>query len=332
MSVAVRCARCVAERRAATLAAKVDGSFRSACVTGSLLVLVALASPLPVLAQAAAAVSVDSPAARARAHFERGLEHARNEAWVDALEAFRASLALLDRPATRLNVGAALLRLGRNLEARAEMDALLASSLGESERAQAITIRDHAVEGIRSVEVALEPSDAVVSIDGATAAVRAGHIEVDPGRHTLEARAEGHVSEVREIGPNDSALIVRLRPAPAHLRVLASVPSARIVLDGEERGHGTFTGEVESGRHQLEVAADGYTDFERWVTLSPAEEAEVLAQLEPRRGEDLLESPWFWVTGVGVIVVAGVGIGLGVGLTSSGGLDGGSVGDVLRPR
>ena len=303
-------------------------------MSGCLLFALAAVTPARALAQASAAGTVsDSPAARARALFERGIEHANNESWVEALEAFRASLAVLDRPATHLNVGAALLRLGRNLEARAEMDALLsASELGESERAQAITIRDHAVEGIRRVEVALDPSEAIVSVDGAPAVVRDGRIEVDPGRHTIEARAEGHVSEVREIGPGEGALILRLRPAPARLRVLVSVPTARIVLDGEERGRGTLTTEVESGRHQLEVAADGYTDFERWVTLSPAEEAEVLAQLEPRRGEDLLESPWFWVTGVGVIVVAGVGIGLGVGLTSSGGLDGGSVGDVLRPR
>ncbi len=285
------------------------------------------------LAPLAAHAQESSPQALARAHFERGLERANAEAWVEALEAFRASLAALDRPATHLNVGAALLRLGRHIEARQEMETLLATGmLGDSERTQAQVIRDHAVAGIRRIDVALEPSSGTVFVDGAARAITNGQLELDPGRHTIEVRADGFATQTRELGPDDRAMIVRLRATPARLRVLSTIESARIVLDGEERGSGTFDAEVDAGRHQLEVSAEGHETFERWLTLAPAQELEVLAQLVARRDENVLESPWFWgIGGVTLAVVAGVAIGLGVGLTS-GGLDGGTIGDVLRPR
>ncbi|MBX7192595.1 MAG: PEGA domain-containing protein [Sandaracinaceae bacterium] len=269
----------------------------------------------------------------ARAHFERGLERANAEAWVEALEEFRLSLAILDRPATRLNVGAALLRLGRLVEARTEMDTLLAvGSLGDAERAQATSIREHAVQGIRTIDVVVEPTDATLLVDGAPRVAQQGRLDLDPGRHVIEARASGFVTETREVGADERAVILRLRVQPAHLRVTSSVSSASITLDGESRGSGSFESDVASGRHQLRVTAEGHEPFERWLELAPAQELDVLAQLVVRGDDDLLESPWFWGVGGAIVVVAGVAIGLGVGLSSGGALDGGSVGDVLRPR
>lgn len=294
------------------------------------LAMVAVLCAVPVGARAQEA----SVVAEARAAFERGIEQASAESWVEALESFRASLALLDRPATHLNVAAALLRLGRNVEARDEMDALLATAtLSAEDRVRAVELRARAAEGVRTLELRVEPPSATVLVDGVVheGAAALGRLELDPGRHRLEVRADGHAPEVRDLEPGAAATIVRLSPLPALLRVRSSVEGAAISVDGEERGRTSADVEVAPGRHQLVVAAPDHRPFERWLSLASGQELDVSATLE-RGGGDLLEDPWFWgVGGVALAVVAGLSIGLGVGLSAPG-YDGGSLGDVLRPR
>ncbi len=275
-------------------------------------------------------------ATEARALFERGVEHATAESWGEALESFQASLAHLERPATRLNVGAALLRLGRFIEARAVMDVLLASSAGDaSERARASELRARAVEGIRVIEVHVEPETAILRVDGAVreGAAASGRLELDPGRHRLEVRAEGYSSETRELDPATAAVVVRLAALPAHLRVRASVEGAAITIDGEGRGTTSAEVDLAPGRHELVVTAEAHQPFERWLSLTSGQDFELTASLERIQSASLLEDPWFWgVSGIVLAIVAGVSIGLGVGLSSAPGYDGGTLGDVLRPQ
>lgn len=294
--------------------------------------VVALVASFAMAPLARAQGSTD--AGEARALFERGLEQANREAWAEALESFRGSLARLERPATRLNIGAALLRLGRFIEARDEMDALLASSATDSdERARATELRGLAIAGIRVIELHVEPASANVSVDGSVrqGVIEAGRLELDPGRHRLEVRAAGHAPDVREIEPSASAVLVRLTPLPAQLHVRSSVEGAAIALDGEERGRTSVDVELAPGRHQLVVTASEMRRYERWLSLSSGQELEIVATLERDEG-DLTSDPWFWaIGGLSVAVIAGVSIGLGVGLSSPG-YDGGTLGDVLRPR
>lgn len=286
-------------------------------------------------ASAQEAATDASASAEARRYFERGIELANAESWAEALEAFRGSLARLERAATRLNIGAALLRLGRFIEARAEMDVLLASStIDAGERARATDLRARASEGIRVLELHVEPSDAVLSVDGVVreGVVASGRLELDPGRHRLEVRAAGHATETREIEPGLAAILVRLAPLPALLHVRSDVEGAAIAIDGEARGTTPADLELAPGRHQLIVTARELRPYERWLSLTSGQELEITAALAEPSGGDLLEDPWFWaIGGITVAVLAGVGIGLGVGLSSPG-YDGGTVGDVLRPR
>src|SRR3989442_6429932 len=77
-------------------------------VSGALLVLGA-----PAYAQQPAN---DATAAQARTFFEQGVQFADQERWGEALEYFRRSRALLERPRTVFNMGNALVRLGRHVE------------------------------------------------------------------------------------------------------------------------------------------------------------------------------------------------------------------------
>ncbi len=299
-------------------------------------VMVSLSLSVLVVSFASGASAQDAgDAVRARALFERGLEQANAESWSEALESFRSSLTQLDRAATRLNIGAALLRLGRYIEARDEMDVLLASSVAEAdERARATELRARAMDGIRVIELHVEPASASVTVDGAArgGAIAAGRLELDSGRHRLEVRAEGHTTEVRELEPGMAAIVVRLAPLPARLHVRSSVPGAAITIDGEDHGVTSADVELAPGRHQLVVTARELQPYERWLSLTSGQDLEITATFERASGGDLLSDPWFWgVGGLTIAVLAGVGIGLGVALSSPG-YDGGTLGDVLRPR
>lgn len=306
---------------------------RVACVALALASL-PLAMPSRASAQAAGA-----EAREARALFERGLEHAQNERWVEALEAFRESVARYDRPSTRLNMASVMLRLGRHREARDLMQSLLASEgLAAADRSQGEQLLARATEGIRSVEVIVEPSYAELVLGGqvvaGTGATR--RLELDPGTHPLEVRADGHRTESRDLAAGVASVTVRLTPLPATLVVHTNVEAARIAVDGEAGGVGSAELELASGRHELVVTAEGHDRFERWLALDPGQVLEVQATLaltvRPSSGE-IWQSEWFWIVGgIGVAVLAAVAIGLAVGLTGGPQYDGGSLGDVLMPR
>src|SRR5690349_20986756 len=84
------------------------------------LVLALCASLVPV--SASAQPSADP--AEARRLFDAGRAHADAERWPDAVTAFEASRALLERPSTLFNLASALVRVGRSIDALETLDAL----------------------------------------------------------------------------------------------------------------------------------------------------------------------------------------------------------------
>lgn len=254
---------------------------------------------------------------------------------MDALASFRESLRYLDRPATHVNVAAALLRLGRFIEARAEMDSLLRSELNADQRGQAEEMRTRAAASIRQLEIQIEPANAQLVIDGAvrteTGALR--RLELDPGEHQLEARAEGYTTVTRAITTDAPALLIALRQLAARLRVRCSIEDAVVTVDGLEVGRGGAEIDLPAGRHELIVSALGHTPFHRWMTFSAGQQLDVIATLgQPTQSVPLEQDPWFWAIGGGsLLVIAGVAIGVGFALTPAG-YDGGTLGDVLVAR
>lgn len=144
---------------------------------------------------AASAEGADAAGAEAQALFRRGLELAEQNRWADALEHFRRSHARVERPSTLYNIGLALVRLGRFVEALDVLDRVLAEAgLPVAARQEAERLRTEASASLGEVTLSLSPADAVVYVDGVE---RVGSgpsraIPLDPGRHVLRATARGH--------------------------------------------------------------------------------------------------------------------------------------------
>lgn len=296
--------------------------------TAALMVVVCAWGPARALAQ--------TQQTEARALFERGMEHAASEQWVQALEAFEASVQRYDRPSTHLNIASVMLRLGRHIDARDNMRALLSRedlSADDRERADALLTR--AVDGIRTVALRVEPADASVRVDGALVTGEGSEraLELDPGTHRLELSAQGYAPQTRELSVTVRDVEVSLRPVPATLSVRSSVDDATIAIDGEVAGAGAVELEVSPGRHELVVTAEAHDRYERWLTLSAGQRLDVVASLSRSEAGDLLADPWFWGIGSAVVLIAaGLTIGLALGLPSGPEYDGGTLDDVLMPR
>ncbi len=281
-----------------------------------------------------------TPEVEARALFRRGITLTRQERWGEALEYFRRSRALVERPSTTFNIALALLRLGRPTEARAALTEYISQSEGnpreEQRRRQAGELLSLAMSSIAELVLTLTPATADVRVDGV---LREGQgaeriIALDPGTHSLGVTREGYVPQTLELSVLEGEHVSREisleeRTDPARVQVTASVASAVISVDDAEVGTGRWTGDLEPGRHVIEVRADDHEPFRRVIDVEAMQRLDVTASLS-RREASLWANPWLWVA-VGVVVL-GAGVGVGVGVASSGTAEpyGGTTGVVLQ--
>jgi hypothetical protein len=139
----------------------------------------------------------------AQAMFRHAVELGDQDRWAEALELFRRSYALVQRPSTQFNVGFALFHLGHLREAIAIFDTYLAGTEGDTSElhAEAVRRRAEAVASLATLDVAIDPPDATLRVDGqtdpSTGATRT--LTLDPGRHLVLATAPGHLEAQREV-------------------------------------------------------------------------------------------------------------------------------------
>lgn len=153
----------------------------------------AIAVVVWLTSMSASAQSGDAESARAL--FEQGVAAAAEERWPDAVTSFRASAALVERPATAYNLAVALDRLGRAREALAALDDYARLALPNDPRqADAATLRTQVQARIVTLRLGVSPPDATVEIDGEVeeGAGEQRSIAMDPGEHVLHVSAEGH--------------------------------------------------------------------------------------------------------------------------------------------
>lgn len=282
----------------------------------------AAAQPVDGEGDAEAAEAGDREA-EARSLFEQGIAYRDQERWGEALEYFRRSWAQVERPSTAFNLAVVLLRLARPSETLRALDDYLRLSDPEAEaerREEARRLLELALGSIARVTLTLDPTSAIVRVDGQPVggggAVR--ELTLDPGTHSARVEAEGYEPQTLEIAVLDGevtrravTLVRRPRPTgPARLRITASVATATIHLDGEVVGQGTWLGEVEPGRHRVEVRDEGFVPFRRTLEAEAGEQLEVQAALSRREEEGLLDSSLFWIVAGAVVVAAGVGLGV----------------------
>jgi len=257
--------------------------------------------------------------AEARTLFERGRAHSSAERWVEALDAFQRSRALVERPGTVFNIAAVLVRLGRAREAIEALDRFLAISDARGDAAMrrgVDAVRATAAASLRHVVLRIAPDGARVEIDGqptdATGSMRS--LTLDPGSHAVAISLDGHDTARFTLEPGDDAREVVLRPRDGTLVVHSSVSTASILIDGQAAGVGNAERTVVPGPHEVALAAEGYIDFRRRIEIAPGERALVDAALDPvPHDESVLESPLFWGLtggGVGLVIVASIAIAI----------------------
>jgi len=269
----------------------------------------------------------ESPPADARALFERGIEYSDQERWGEAVEYFRRSWALLERPSTAYNLAVALLRLGQPTGALDALEDFLRVADGDdSRRPRARELLETALAAIAHVTMTVEPATAVVRVDGSLVGgegpVR--ELRLDPGQHNVRVEAEHHEPEAITIAVVDGERVQRSvtlahlpePTGPATLRVTSAVAGASILVDGVEVGQGTYVDELEAGEHVVEVRASGHQPFRRTLLLSAGERHDLHASLLEDGSGGLLEDPVFWLVVGGAALLVGGAIAIGVAVGS----------------
>jgi len=105
------------------------------------------------------------------------------------------------------------------------------------------------------------PAGVTLAVDGRIVGYSPKLVEHNPGRAVVEIRDERWMSLVRELDVTDGETIdVNLTPVPrlGGIRVSAAdsvgnAIQAKLVIDGEERGNTTWSGELQIGEHEIVV-------------------------------------------------------------------------------
>jgi len=153
-------------------------------------------------------------------------------------------------------------------------------------RAQTITLVPARVAG--SMLVAGDVPGAEVFVDGTPRGNSPVVVDdLDPGPHSVEIRAQGLPPFSQTVAVQGGQRITvnpSIRPTRApsgSLRVLANVPEAQVVLDGDPVGAvPADAGDIEAGTHILEVMAPGHRSVQQEVQIVANERRVVRVTLE----------------------------------------------------
>lgn len=142
---------------------------------------------------------MDPTQAQAREAFQRGLEQANNLQWSEASESFERSYQLYPRPQTLFNLGLAYRALGRYREGTETLERYLRdANVPPDLRAQVDEALAEMRRSVARITLNVVPANATVTVDEQP--VRAGEeLLLNPGNHTLGARAEGYANYARTL-------------------------------------------------------------------------------------------------------------------------------------
>lgn len=293
---------------------------------------------LPLLALVAAArpaLGEDEDERAARQHNRRGAALVTRGEFASALGEFEMAERLHHSPDHVLNIAITLGNLGREEEAVSQAGRFLAEcddpALAERVRGFVARLEVALARTHGRIEVSTEPPDAHVRIGGVEGEAAPGPVRrwLRAGTYPVEATDEGHAPAsatlVVRAGETASAVLrlARLR-RPAALSVEASVPGARVLIDGRFLGVAPLHDVARpAGAAALRVEAPGHLPFERTLALAEGSTERVFATLAavPATAPEAPPAPtaahdlrvWGWVgVGAGAALLA-TAVGLHVG-------------------
>jgi PEGA domain len=283
----------------------------------------------------------ESPEEQARQAFQRGVAAMQAGRYTTAIAELEFSYGLLPRCSTQFNLAVAFEQTRRyadSLDVFTRYESDCASTMPP----QNVTYIADAGRRLRAhlglITLRITPASAVsaVLVDGRPRPRWSGELALDPGTHSLEVRSgEGQVvrrefqaaegtRDVVEVSlgepPQEPVRPLALAPDPygadvsapvvsssGGVRIEAPVAHASVSVDGRDRGEGPIETRLNSGRHLVEVRADGYLPARVALTVRDGALTRLTPRLEREGASEA--SPfytrwWFW-TLVGAAAVGG---------------------------
>jgi tetratricopeptide (TPR) repeat protein len=191
---------------------------------------VSTTSPLKILlivglllvAGEAAYAQETTPEARARVHFQQGVEAVQRGELTRATEHFEAAQALSPNPVVLYNLGQTYSALGRPVEAEAALQRYLASEPRPTDPKRIKAVEDLIAfneRRIGSVLVELTPADATLEVDGSKVVLPPPRrIRLAAGRHVLVANKPDFKPAIANVDVSAGAEArtqLELEPLPA---------------------------------------------------------------------------------------------------------------------
>lgn len=174
--------------------------------------------------------------ASARALFEQGVAHVDREEWAPAADAFRRALLLRDSQVIRYNLAAALLELGKLVEASellhaVQVDPAVDATLKQSAADKLTELKPRLARLTIHAETIVD--GLLVQLDGVELAVAQLDVPlmVDPGKHTISARVHEEPLDEQTVEMNEGGDgLVNLRaPQPKPESVFGPPPEPPVV-------------------------------------------------------------------------------------------------------
>lgn len=143
----------------------------------------------------------------------------------------------------------------------------------------------------------------MVFVDGVEAGPAPWEGPAKEGKHTIELRSKGFVTESRTENveyKGTTVIEVTMRPDQGKVRVETDKDASEIFVDGALMGKGTWEGTLPSGGHSLLVSRKGYEPFQSELTVQTDQARTVKVSLRSKGG-----TPWWVWAGAGVVLVGG---------------------------
>jgi formylglycine-generating enzyme required for sulfatase activity len=123
------------------------------------------------------------------------------------------------------------------------------------------------------LEIASNPSEANVSVDGEFRGRTPLSLRISPGRaHRLTVTKPGHATVTRELSvaaDSGRRLEIELEPQFGEVSVASRPPNAEVWIDGERRGSTPLTLELTAISHAIEIRLEGFAIERANVTAQP---------------------------------------------------------------
>jgi hypothetical protein len=152
------------------------------------------------------------------------------------------------------------------------------------------------------------PASAELVVDGVPATLADGRVvlNLDIGKHEVQATAKGYLSQVKALDVRDTDAqlveVALLEDVPETKLTVSTGSESRVAVDGAEVALGPWTGLLKPGAHHVDVSGRDKIPYAADVQLDLGQHKTLVIDLEDK------PKTWAWVAG-GSVFAAGLAVG-----------------------